>query len=71
MSTPEPAIAASDSLAAQPIARVVRDGVEYVLLGTAHVSRASVEAVREILERETFDAVAVELCEPRFKSMRG
>ena len=62
--------AGSKSLAAQPVARVVRDGVEYVLLGTAHVSRASVEAVREMLERETFDAVAVELCEPRFKSMR-
>ena len=70
MSNGEPAIATSESLAAQPIARVTRDGVEYVLLGTAHVSRASVEAVREMLERETFDAVAVELCEPRFKSMR-
>lgn len=61
---------ASETLAAQPIARIHRDGVEYVLLGTAHVSRASVEAVREILERESFDAVAVELCEPRYKSMR-
>ena len=60
----------SESLAAQPIARVNRDGVEYVLLGTAHVSRASVEAVREILELEQFDAVAIELCEPRYKSMR-
>ena len=60
----------SASLAAQPIARITRDGVEYVLLGTAHVSRASVEAVREILERESFDAVAVELCDPRYKSMR-
>ncbi|MEP6881015.1 MAG: TraB/GumN family protein [Dokdonella sp.] len=60
----------SESLAAQPISRVTRDGVEYVLLGTAHVSRASVEAVREILELESFDAVAVELCEPRYKSMR-
>ncbi len=62
--------AANENLAAQPIARVMRDGVEFVLLGTAHVSRASVEAVRDILERETFDAIAVELCEPRYKSMR-
>ena len=68
--TPDLPIDMSESLAAQPIARVHRDGVEYVLLGTAHVSRASVEAVREILERESFDAVAVELCEPRYKSMR-
>lgn len=65
-----PAVAADDLLAAQPITRVTRDGVEYVLLGTAHVSRASVEAVREILARESFDAVAVELCEPRYRSMR-
>ncbi len=68
--TPDSPTEQSESLAAQPIARVTRDGVEYVLLGTAHVSRASVEAVREILERESFDAVAVELCEPRYKSMR-
>ncbi|HOX72655.1 MAG TPA: TraB/GumN family protein [Dokdonella sp.] len=66
----DPPAGMSESLAAQPIARIVRDGVEYVLLGTAHVSRASVEAVREILDRESFDAVAVELCEPRYKSMR-
>lgn len=60
----------SDALAEQPIARVKRGEVEYVLLGTAHVSRASVEAVRALLEREAFDAVAVELCEPRYQSIR-
>jgi pheromone shutdown-related protein TraB len=68
--TPDSPTDMSELLAAQPIERVTRDGVEYVLLGTAHVSRASVEAVREILERESFDAVAVELCDPRYKSMR-
>ncbi|MEO8011578.1 MAG: TraB family protein, partial [Dokdonella sp.] len=71
MSSADAAIAAAnDNLAAQPIARVTRDGVEFVLLGTAHVSRASVEAVRDILDRESFDAVAIELCAPRYKSMR-
>jgi pheromone shutdown-related protein TraB len=59
-----------DILAGQPIARVRRGDVEYVLLGTAHVSRVSADAVRAILERESFDAVAVELCEPRYQSMR-
>jgi pheromone shutdown-related protein TraB len=59
-----------DALADQPIARARRGDVEYVLLGTAHVSRVSAAAVRAILEREPFDAVAVELCEPRFRSMR-
>ena len=61
---------ATDILAEQPIARVHRGDIEYVLLGTAHVSRVSADAVRTILEREPFDAVAVELCEPRFQSMR-
>ena len=55
--------------AEQPIKRVVRDGIEYVLLGTAHVSRASVDAVNQMLADELFDAVAVELCEPRYRSM--
>ena len=59
-----------DPLAGQPIARVERDGVEYVLLGTAHVSRASVDAVQALYAREDFDAVAVELCESRARSMR-
>jgi pheromone shutdown-related protein TraB len=59
-----------DVLAAQPVARVQRGAVEYVLLGTAHVSRVSADAVRAMLERESFDAVAVELCEPRYQSIR-
>jgi pheromone shutdown-related protein TraB len=54
----------------QPLARVERDGVEYVLLGTAHVSRASVEAVKALVEREAFDAIAVELCESRARGIR-
>jgi pheromone shutdown-related protein TraB len=65
--TPNPTLPHAD----QPIARVRRGDVEFVLLGTAHVSRASAEAVRSILERETFDAVAVELCESRFRSLRN
>jgi pheromone shutdown-related protein TraB len=60
----------SDPLQDQPLARVERDGVEYVLLGTAHVSRASVEAVKALVERERFDAVAVELCESRARGIR-
>ncbi len=54
----------------QPVERVTRDGVEYVVLGTAHVSRTSVEAVRAMLAEEHYDAVAVELCESRAQGMR-
>lgn len=48
----------------------MRDGVDYVLLGTAHVSRASVAAVNAMLVHETFDAVAIELCPSRAQGMR-
>jgi pheromone shutdown-related protein TraB len=62
--TPHPA------LDGQPIERMTRDGVDYVILGTAHVSRASVQAVDALLEREHFDAVAVELCASRAHGIR-
>jgi pheromone shutdown-related protein TraB len=65
-----PSSTLSDPLQDQPLARVERDGVEYVLLGTAHVSRASVEAVKALIEREAFDAIAVELCESRARGIR-
>lgn len=36
------------------------------LLGTAHISRASAEQVRQLIEGGTYDAVAVELCRNRY-----
>jgi len=54
----------------QPLARITRDGVEYTLLGTAHVSRASVAAVQSLIESSDYDAIAVELCDTRFRAMR-
>lgn len=57
-------------LADQPIRRVTRDGTEFVLLGTAHVSRRSADAVSAMLAAEPFDAVAVELCAHRAESLR-
>jgi pheromone shutdown-related protein TraB len=70
MSFPETNVALLPALQGQPIERVQRDGVEYVVLGTAHVSRSSVEAVDALLAHEHFDAVAVELCDSRAQSMR-
>lgn len=58
------------ALQGQPVERVRRDGMEYVILGTAHVSRSSVDAVQALLESEHFDAIAVELCASRAQSMR-
>ena len=45
----------------QPVAEVERDGVHYTLLGTAHVSHQSTEAVREAVSSGEFDAIAIEL----------
>src|SRR6185312_11782559 len=70
MSVPETEVTPLPALVGQPIERVQRDGVEYVVLGTAHVSRSSKEAVDALLAHEHFDAVAVELCESRAQGMR-
>jgi pheromone shutdown-related protein TraB len=53
----------------QPHAIVERDGVRYTLLGTAHVSSSSVDAVRDAIDGGGFDMVAVELDEHRFQSL--
>jgi len=60
----------STPIADQPIARVTRDGVEYTLLGTAHVSRASVAAVRSLIENGDYDAIAIELCDTSYSALR-
>ena len=54
---------------AQPHAVVERDGVRYTLLGTAHVSQASVDAVRQAIASGGFDAVSIELDEQRLRSL--
>lgn len=56
-------------LAHQPHAIVERDGIRYTLLGTAHVSQASVEAVRDAIGSGAFDAVAVELDPQRLQAL--
>ena len=57
------------ALHGQPHAIVERDGVRYTLLGTAHVSRASVDAVRDAIASGAYDAVAVELDAPRLQAL--
>jgi pheromone shutdown-related protein TraB len=54
---------------AQPHAIVERDGVRYTLLGTAHVSRASLEAVEDVVRDNDFDTIAVELDSQRLQAL--
>lgn len=56
-------------LQSQPHAIVERDGVRFTLLGTAHVSQSSIDAVRDAIAHGGFDAVAVELDGPRLQSL--
>ncbi|KFF48818.1 TraB family protein [Gammaproteobacteria bacterium MFB021] len=42
---------------------------ELTLLGTAHVSQASADEVRELIDSGEFDAVAIELCTSRHQSL--
>jgi len=56
-------------LAGQPYQIVERDSVRYTLLGTAHVSRASVDAVVAAIADGNFDAVAVELDPQRLQAL--
>jgi len=53
----------------EDVQRVERDGREFILVGTAHVSRESAELVREVIERERPDHVCVELDEQRFQAL--
>ncbi|HNO74788.1 TraB/GumN family protein [Nitrosomonas mobilis] len=39
------------------------------ILGTAHVSQASADKVKELIATQAFDAVAVELCPSRYKAI--
>jgi pheromone shutdown-related protein TraB len=57
--------------AEQPMRVVERDGVRYTLIGTAHVSRASAEAVEKLAGSGEFDAIAVELCPARYDALKA
>ncbi|MDF1529911.1 MAG: TraB/GumN family protein, partial [Sedimenticola sp.] len=53
----------------EPIKEVQVGDSMVTLLGTAHVSRASAEKVRELLDSGDYDAVAVELCPSRYQAI--
>jgi pheromone shutdown-related protein TraB len=46
-----------------------KDGREYIIIGTAHISRQSADLVREVIENEKPDIVCIELDEKRFKAL--
>jgi len=62
-------LAATHDFADQPTAIVERDGIRYTLLGTAHVSKASVDAVRAAIASGAYDEIAVELDPQRLQGL--
>ncbi|HEY1137102.1 MAG TPA: TraB/GumN family protein [Xanthomonadaceae bacterium] len=56
-------------LEGQPHAIVERDGVRYTLLGTAHVSKTSVDVVRAAIATGLYDTIAVELDPQRAQAL--
>lgn len=59
----------SEASRQEPLTTINWQGREIVILGTAHVSRASADMVRDLLEEQSFDAVAVELCPSRYNAL--
>ncbi|MFZ5643532.1 MAG: TraB/GumN family protein [Bacillota bacterium] len=51
------------------ITRLNLDGKEFILIGTAHVSKHSAEQVKEVIELERPDAVCIELDEQRYQTI--
>jgi len=48
---------------------VRKDGREFIIVGTAHISRHSADLVRDVIEKEKPDVVCVELDEKRLKAL--
>ncbi|VEF46198.1 TraB family protein [Bacillus freudenreichii] len=53
------------------ITRIELNGKEFILIGTAHVSKQSAEQVKEVIVAERPDSVCVELDEQRYESIRN
>ena len=52
------------------INNLIFEDKEIILVGTAHVSKESVDLVKSIIEETHPDSVCVELCESRYQSIR-
>lgn len=59
-----------ESINKEPVRRIKINNSEIIILGTAHISQKSVEAVHDIIEKEKPDTVCVELCNSRMASIQ-
>jgi pheromone shutdown-related protein TraB len=54
-----------------PIETIQLEDKEVIVVGTAHVSKASVEETRQAIEEYRPDVIAIELCQNRYDVMRN
>lgn len=54
----------------ETVHRIQLDDKEIIVIGTAHVSKNSAQEVKDIIEEEKPDSVAIELCNSRYQSMQ-
>ena len=59
----------NNDFAGQPVIEVDADGIHFTLLGTAHVSAKSLEAVKAAIDSGAYDTIAVELDANRHKQL--
>ena len=64
-----PAVKEGLYMTEENITRLHINNKEYILIGTAHVSKQSAEQVKEVIEAEKPDAVCIELDEQRYQSI--
>ncbi len=60
-----------DSSPSSNVHHLTSNDKQIVLVGTAHISQASVDEVREVIQHEAPDAVCVELCASRLEAIRN
>jgi pheromone shutdown-related protein TraB len=65
----QPDAESEDFDASRDVHRLEVDGREFVLVGTAHISRESVELVRRVIEAEAPDRVCLELDAQRYEAL--
>ena len=67
--TSEPAEAANAEADSKDVHRLKLGDREFILVGTAHISKQSTELVRRVIEEEKPDTVCVELDQRRYETI--
>ncbi|MBT8378531.1 MAG: TraB/GumN family protein [Ignavibacteria bacterium] len=59
----------TDNKYTEDVQIVNKDGREFIIVGTAHISQQSADLVREVITNENPDTVCIELDEKRYKAL--